>query len=321
MAKKDKDEQLEIDLGVESQEAPRNILVDEPEAKEEIVVLQEDKDDSRDAIEDSIEELKSKLKDTKQRYKEEKKAREKAEIAAMEAAQKAYKASSEAEENQMHLVSGALDTLKREQEYIKNTMKETMAAGDFDRMVELQEIFQSNINKIARLEDGLTEMKNNPRREAPPAPAMNAVDDLMQKVTPKSAKWLDKNRDHLEDPRMLRIMARAHEDALDNSIIAESPEYFSFIENRLGINKSEKAPKRDTRYDEDGDDDVMSGASSATQRRYSAPAAAPVSRSSGGPSGNQRVVRLTPDQAEAARISGISPQEYWEHLQRERNRA
>lgn len=313
MAKK---EDIELEEAAENQNESQNILVDEPDAADEVVVLEGA--ENGDPVEESIEELKSKLKDTKQKYAQEKKARQEAEAAAQQAAQQAYKASAEVEENQIHLVSGALDTLRREQEMLKNTMKEVMAVGDFDRAVELQEAFQSNINKITRLEDGLNEMKNNTRREAPQAPARDLVDTLIQQVTPRSAKWLDSNREHLQDPRMLRIMERAHGDALDNQIIPESDDYFRFIENRLGIGKSKEAP-RNSRYDDD-DEPVMSGASNATHRRQSAPAAAPVSRSSSGPSGNPRVIRLTPDQAEAARISGISPKQYWENLQREKNR-
>ena len=315
MARKNNTVQESLDLSVEDQNETENILVDEPDAADEVVILEGS--EGSDPVEDSIEELRSKLKDTKQKYNQEKKARQEAENAAQQAVQQAYKASAEVEENQIHLVSGALDTLRREQEMLKNTMKEVMAVGDFDRAVELQEAFQSNINKITRLEDGLNEMKNSPRREAPPAPSRDLVDTLIQQVTPRSAKWLDNNREHLQDSRMLRIMERAHGDALDNQIIPESDDYFRFIENRLGIGKTKEAP-RGSRYDDD--DDVMSGASNSTNRRQSAPAAAPVSRSSGGPTGNPRVIRLTPDQAEAARISGISPKEYWENLQAEKTR-
>ena len=307
MARKNNTGQESLDLPVEDQNEPQNILIDEPDVADEVVIIETK--GKNDPLEDSIEELKAKLKDTKQKYNEEKKARQEAESVA-------YKASAESEENQIHLVSGALETLRREQEMLKHTMKEVMAVGDFDRAVELQESFQSNINKITRLEDGLTEMKNTPRREAP-APARDIVDTLMQQVTPRSARWLDSNREHLQDSRMLRIMERAHGDALDNQIIPESDDYFRFIENRLGIGKTKEAP-RGSRYDDD--DDVMSGASNSTNRRQSAPAAAPVSRSSGGPTGNPRVIRLTPDQAEAARISGISPKEYWENLQAEKTR-
>jgi hypothetical protein len=308
MARKNNTGQESLDLPVEDQNEPQNILIDEPDVADEVVILEAG--NKNDPLEDSIEELKSKLKDTKQKYNEEKKARQEAESVA-------YKASAEVEENQIHLVSGALETLRREQEMLKHTMKEVMAVGDFDRAVELQESFQSNINKITRLEDGLAEMKNTPRREAP-APARDIVDTLMQQVTPRSAKWLDQNREHLQDQRQLRIMERAHGDALDNQIIPESDDYFRFIENRLGIGKTKEAP-RQLRYDDD-DEPIMSGASNATHRRQSAPAAAPVSRSSGGPTGNPRVIRLTADQAEAARISGISPKQYWDNLQREKTR-
>ena len=325
MSKKDKDRQLEIDLGDTPQLESQNLIADNPEVPEDVILVQ-----NSDPIvqpEEAIEQLREKLEETKRKYKEEKKARREAELAAEKAAQTAYSASTEAEENKIHLVNGALDTLKREQDYIKNVMKDTMAAGDYDKMVELQEVFQSNINKIARLEDGLNEMKNNPRRPEPVAPTVRStVDSLIQNVTPTSARWLEKNRDHFKDAKDLRIMERAHNDALDMGVAVESDEYFKLIENRLGIRKKDKAENQEPRvarnsYEPDDDDNSdFSAAANPVQRRQSAPAAAPVSRSSGGPEGNSRVVRLTPDELEAAKISKISPQEYYNNKMREKAR-
>lgn len=321
MSKKDKDDQLEIDLGDVHQPETGNIIAEDPEVPEDVIVVQEHEPAVDPEV--AIEQLKEKLEDTRKKYIKEKKAREEAELAAQKAAQTAYSASNEAEENKIHLVTGAIDTLRREQDYIKGVMKEAMSVGDYDRTVELQEAFQANINKLARLEDGLAEMKANPRRVEPPVPQASAlVDDLIQRVSPVSARWLDKNRDHLKDARAIRIMERAHNDADDMGIPRESEEYFALIENRLGISKKlEKQEKMERResYDDDGDD--FSAAAAPVQRRQSAPAAAPVSRSSGGPSSNPRVVRLTPDELEAAKISGISPQQYYNNKMRDKNRA
>jgi phage I-like protein len=155
-------------------------------------------------------------------------------------------------------------------------------------------------------------MQNRPpvRPVAPPPPNVSPVDDLIQRVTPLSAQWLQNNRDNLKDPRSFRIMARAHEDAVDHGIIPESDEYFRFVESRLGFSKGETAPP----------EPAMSAAAAPVQRRQSPPAA-PVSRQPSTSSGNKpHVVKLTPEQREAARISGVTEEEYARQMIKERNR-
>lgn len=327
MAKKEKKSIEGIPGDDAAASSPEPILVDKADTPNTEVVL----DASEANIvspEQGVDMLKSKLERAKEKYKAEKKARQEAEQAAKQAAQHVQRANTEVEENQVHLVTSAIDTIKREQEFLKNTIKEAMAAGDFDRTMELQEIYQLNINKLVRLEDGLQDMKSNPRPQQQQAiTPKSVVDDLISRVTPKSAKWLDKNRSHLKDTKALRIMERAHGDALDTGIAPESKEYFRFIENRLGIQKKEKAEKQaknqevyNNNYQESYSEPVMSEASVAKQTRMTAPAAAPVSRSGPNLGPNQRVVTLTPDQAEAARISGMSNKEYWDELQREKTR-
>ena len=243
-------------------------------------------------------------------------ARSEAEKHAKEAQAAANKAATETGEHRISLVSNALDNLKREQDIIKANIKELMVVGDYDRAVELQEAFQLNISKMVQLQNGLDEMKREPvRRVEQPQNDGPTVDDLIQRVTPRSAQWLERNRSHIQDSRTIRIMARAHEDAIDHGIIPESDAYFGFLENRLGLNKAQT--RQEPRYEEH--EPVMSAASAPTQRR-SAPAAAPVSRSGTGGSGNPRTIRLTAEQAEAAKISGLTNKEYWDLLQDERNR-
>ena len=103
-------------------------------------------------------------------------------------------------------------------------------------------------------------------------------------------------------------MARAHEDAVDFGIVPESDAYFQFFENRLGIsNKRSSIPEVDS---------VMSDASSAKQRR-SSPPSAPVSRNPIDSPQRPGVIRLTPEEVEAAKISGITPLQYHENKMKE----
>lgn len=253
------------------------------------------------------------LKKLNKKLEKEREARVAAENRATMAEQRAYAAHGEVSDTNIHLVASAIDSVRRDQEILKAHLRDAMAIGDFDKAADIQASMTSNFNKLNQLESGYEEMKNAPRPVAPVAPPPleeNLVDDLISRVTPKSADWLRQNRKHLPDSRSIRIMARAHEDAVDHGMAPESDDYFRFVENRLGIGSSRNAPEVD---------DAMSDSAKVTQRRGSPPSA-PVSRSPAGSPPRSGVVQLTREEVEAARISGVTPQEYYHLKMKSQNR-
>lgn len=308
------EQQMEIDLGptpdVQKTE-PEIVIVENEEqleAQPEVVKSKKKEIDPAKALE----KLKQKLKKEQERA-------EQAERQAREFMAKAQTASNEVEDTHLHLVNNAISTVKRDNEILKMNYRDALANGDYDKVAEIQESISMNSAKLLQLENGFNEMKNRPQTPPPQQPRDITVDDLVHRVTPKSADWLRENRDNLREPRALRIMARAHDDAMDMGIKTESKEYFRFIENRLGIGAN-GAPRFE--QDDDGDEDTsaMSVAAAPTQRRQ-APPAAPVSRSAGFNDGSRpNRITLTAEQAEYAKISGLTPHEYWVQLQREKNR-
>lgn len=260
-------------------------------------------------IDDPVVEVAEKPKDVdkaiqklNERLEQERSAREQAEERARMADHKVQMAYGEVSETNMHLVASAIDTVKRDQDVLKRQLRDAMASGNYDKAADYQSAMTVNFTKLNQLEAGYEEMRNTPRQPvAPPPPPEITVDTLIHQVTPKSAEWLRTNREHLPDSRSIRIMARAHEDAVDHGLIPESDGYFQFVENRLGINADDRKTSRS--------DDSMSYSARPTQKR-SSPPSAPVSRSVGG-SNRPGVVTLTSAEVEAARISGITPQEYY----------
>jgi phage I-like protein len=307
------DEQIEIDLG----DTPKVETV----ANEEpiIEIIDEEQLKTEASNEKSPKDIEKALKNLNKKLEKEKLAREDAERRADEARRAAEAATLEASDSNLHLVSGAIDGLRRDQEILKSHLRGAMEIGDFDKAAELQEMMSGNIAKINDLERGFNEMKNQRQQVKPVTPNRPnevTVDDLINRVTPRSAEWLKQNRDALPDTRSIRIMARAHEDAIDYGITPETDEYFRFVEKRLNI-----GGRKERSYDNDDDgDDVMSAASNSTQRR-SSPPAAPVSRTPAGSNSRPGVVQLTAAEVEAARISGISPQEYYRNKMKEQNRS
>ena len=257
------------------------------------------------------------IEELNRRLHEERQARAQAEQYAREASFRASQAVNEVEDTHQHLVANAIDSVRQNQESLKANLRESMSIGDYDRAAELQETMSMNSAKLIQLEQGLQDMKSRPRTEPvrPVAPPQNRgpdIDTLIQQVTPLSAQWLQSNRDNLREPRSFRVMARAHEDAIDHGIIPESNEYFRFVESRLGISDNQRDPYNNS-------DASMSSASSPVQRRQSPPAA-PVSRQASSSSPRTHVVKLTPAQREAASISGLTEKEYAQYMLKERNR-
>lgn len=311
------EEQIEIDLGdlpkaqETKQEEPILEIVDEPvtaeqlkaEAEQPVEQAQDDKDPEKA------------LKKLQKKLEKERKQREEAELRARQLEQRAQQASNDVLDSNLHLVGSAIETVRRDQELLKAQLKEANLVGDYDTVTNVQEQMAMNITKLNELERGYQELQRQPRIQPQPVQPANpseiTVDDLIDQVTPRSQEWLRRNREYLPDARSIRIMARAHEDAIDHGMVPESDAYFRFVENRMGIGDNQR---------DSGVEDAMSGAAKVTKNRQSPPAA-PVSRSPMGSEGTRPgVIRLTAKEVEAAKISGISPEEYYRNKLREQNR-
>jgi hypothetical protein len=305
MSDKEKDLEIVVDDAPEIEKRDDDV---------EIVVSGEQEGGSKpeasgSGSDDGIEEL-------RRRLEQERQARLEAEKRAYQAGEQAFRAAAEVEDTQYHLVRSAFDSVRRDQDILRSNLREAMQVGDYDKAAEINESMSMNSIKLSQLEQGLVEMQSRAkaapeqRQQQPaPRPVSNQVDDLIQRVTPLSARWLQDNRDHLQDQRSLRIVARAHEDAIDMGIIPESSDYFALVESRLGIQKG--APQRE--------ESSYSSAAAPVQRR-TAPPAAPVSR--GGRTATRSGAHtLTPLQAEAAKISGLTNREYYDQMVKEKNRS
>jgi hypothetical protein len=305
MSKEDKEFEFPIE-DASKVEAPSNEpvveIVDEPVVEASVAVVEE-KPEPQESDSDKA------LKKLNKALEKERKARIEAENLARQAAERAMAAQNETTDSNLHLVSGAIDSIKRDQEILKANLRDAMAIGDYDKAADLQEQMVANVSNLRQLERGYEELRQQPRiQPVAPPPQEMTVDTLIDQVTPKSADWLRRNRDSLPDARSIRVMARAHEDAVEYGIVPETDAYFQFVENRLGINsKRSSIPEVDN---------VMSDASSSRQRR-SSPPSAPVSRQPIDSSYRPGVIRLTAEEVEHARISGVTPQEYHENKMRE----
>lgn len=237
------------------------------------------------------------------RLEQERQARIQAEQRARLAAAQAERAQSEVKDTNYHLVESAIETVKREKQLVKQELAAAHANQDFERIAELQDQLAKHNADISDLTRGKKAMENgrdtfdNQAQVQPVAPPQGSlIDQIAANVTPRSAAWINANRDTLNDERTIRKMFRAHEDAVEDGISPDSDDYFRYIEGRLGFSASDEGRER-----------------TSTARR-SSPPAAPVSRGGDGPGSRPNVVRLTSEQREMAQMMGMTDQEYARNL-------
>jgi hypothetical protein len=280
----------------------------EVEAKEPDPVVEiVEKPEKREV--DGIDQLKAQIE-------AEKKGRLEAEQRAREAALQTHRAKIEVSDTNLRLIESAIDTLKNDAENLEVAYATAMANGDYAQGAKIQRAMAQNEHKLMQLEGGKEEMSAQiaAAQKTPPPPA-DPVEALASQLHPRSAAWVRAHPDYVKGTKY-NAMIGAHQVAVDKGIEPDTDEYFAEVERILGLDGS---PRRVSRSfdDDDAGDDPMSGAAKSVSRS-SPPPAAPVSRSGGAPGNSPRVIRLTKEQAEIAKMNQMSEKEYYEQLQRAR---
>jgi hypothetical protein len=264
---------------------PIDIIIDDPVEQEEIKIERSD-ERVRPAPEEGIEALKAQLD-------QERKAR-------AEAEQRAYYAQNESQENQMHLVSNAIETVRQNNEILKANYRAAMSVDDYDSAVEIQNDMATNAAKLLQLQQGKEALEGQPRQSAPQPYQADPVEALASQLTPRSAEWIRRNQKFARDPKLYQRMIAAHNLAVTDDIVPDTDEYFENIERTLGVRNQ---------YSDRNSADPSGDAARVVQRR-SSPAAAPVTRSSSTNGSSPTVVRLTSAEAEMASMMGMTEKEY-----------
>ena len=288
----DEEKQLEIVLPDENQ--PKADNKNEPIVEvigENDPIPAETADEDGDDVESQLKKLKKKLED-------EQRARREAEERALRAQQQAYSAYNEVEDTNLHLVTTAIETVKRDNDILKAQYSEAMSAGDYDRAAELQESMASNVAKLQQLESGKLAMQTRPK-VAPPV-ASDPVEQFASQLSPRSADWVRRNPQCVTDPRLMQKMVAAHNLAVADGYQPDSDDYFGFIEDTLRLNRRQQRPV------EAEQESPLSSASKPVARQ-APPPPAPANRNG---SSRPNVVRLSPAEAQAARDMGMTDQEY-----------
>lgn len=238
------------------------------------------------------------IADLRRQLEAEKAARLDAERRAADFQRDAHRARTDVDETNIQLVTNAIDTLRRDDEILKQNYQIAMQNGNFSAAAEIQQEMSSNAAKLLQLSNGLEAMKSKPRQPEPVAPPSDPVEAFAKLLSPKSASWVRSHPEYVTNPNLNRKMIAAHELAVADGLAVDSDEYFAAVESTLKIKPKAVSEKNET------DDDYSA---KVVQRRDAAPAAAPVSR---GGSSRPNVVRLTAAEREMADMMGMKPEEY-----------
>lgn len=268
------------------------------------------------SADEGIEELAQQLKASKDREAE---ARRRAATEAEEARkakEEVERSRGEVVDTQLNATDSAIAAKTSERERARIAFKQAAESGNYDDMAKLQEhmadlaadlsglkkekeLIQTRItaHEAAR-QAGAHEGRVQPRSSGDP------VQDFIANMQPgKSRAWVELNKDRL-DHNTLRRLGHTHDDALMDGVAFESQEYFDRLEERLdGLTGRKKV-------------EVQEDAPRRSAAKEAASFSAPVSRegSSYTASRHARRITLTPEQQEAADISGISYEQYAKNL-------
>jgi hypothetical protein len=228
-------------------------LEDVPEEKqpENEVKKKADKPDDR---EDAIADLKKQLEDQKKAAEAERTARHKAEQYAREQQEVAKTAKSDVEDSNLRVIINAIDATEQAAASAERTYADAMAASDYVAASKAQramaqaeaQLLQLNNGKSA-LEERLKLQKTSANGATQPEirpveRTKDPVEALAERLTDKSAAWV---RAHPSAAQNLNKLQAAHNAAVElEGIEVESPEYFAYIEQRLGMGHTDKPAAR-----------------------------------------------------------------------------
>ena len=230
----------------------------------------------------------------KKRLEAEQTARIEAEMRAQAEADRAYRAQSEVQTTQLHMIANSIDSYRQNAEVLKANYTAAMENGDYGHAATVQEAMSRNSAELLQLEQGRKALQAAPKPERPvyqPPVHADPVEAFAANCTPRSADWVRAHPEYVTNPALQQQMFAAHQFAVASGNPIDSPAYFSAVERVLGVEPQQNAPR--------------------TQQRSAAPPAAPVSRSGGGGSSVRSThVTLTAAQREAAAMSGMTDKEY-----------
>ena len=207
-----------------------------------------------DERERALKELKAQYEHQKRIAEAEREARRKAEEYARTQVQQVYNAKNEVNDSNLRVILNAIDATEQAAASAERDYATAMSAGDYAMAAKAQRIMAQAESHLLQLQNGkqrLEETLQQPMEGAVSEPQIpsfepriqhDPVEQYASKLAPKSAQWL---REHPDAVNKIGKLTRAHQDAVEDGIQPESPDYFRYIENRLGYQTAADADDDD----------------------------------------------------------------------------
>jgi len=252
------------------------------------------------SAEDGVEALKQQLKRSNEALEHERNQNR-------ELSAKSSRAENEVQDANLEMIKSAIQTVNQDSKLLKAQYADALRDGRFEDAANIQEGISLNASKFLQLENGrvsLEEQKKNPPKPATPALPTDPVERLAAQLSPKSAAWVRAHPDYAIDQKKYTRMIGAHNNAIAEGLVADTTDYFNYIEEELKINR--KPVTRDVEQD----DDPVSTAGDAKGGRNAPPAAPTTGAGSSQLNGKGNSMRLTQEERDIAKMNGLTDEEY-----------
>lgn len=276
--------------------------------------LPEREEDDPNDLKKQLEELKRAKEESDRRIQEEIRARQEAERLAQERQQEVSRSKVRAEDAEYDAILNAIGAAETEAETAQRDIGLATEAGDHKALGDATRRLARAESRLVQLNDGKDAIerakteeakraKEAPRQEARSQPTVDQYIDSLPNLLQSQKDWLRRHPDSLTDQRKNMRLQGAHVEAEDQGLRAGSTEYFEYLDERLGY------VQRRTQEDTMDDDEpvVRTPVQAPPSRQATSP-------STGRPSNNK--ITLTPEQREAARMSGVDEITYARQLQK-----
>ncbi len=225
---------------------------------------------------------------------DEKVARREAEQRAAKAEEDAFTYQADNHDTNIRLLASSIEEKTRENAILKGALAEANAAGEYDKVAEIQVAISENSGLIGRFKEAHDTLSKTTLEPPKPAAPSDPVEAFAKQLTSRSAEWVRSHPDYVTNDKLRTKMVAAHNLTIADDIKADTPEYFTSLEKILGLGKAVDAPS------------VKEAENPLSSAAQEAPRVAPVSRG-----GNSKtVVTLSRAQREAAEASGMTDKEY-----------
>lgn len=239
-------------IEIPSEESVEIRLDDDPKVETKVSRKSEEPDER----EQQLIEIRQQYEDSKKREQAERYARQQAEQYAFEQAQKAQYAQADAQDNRLRTVLNAIEATEQSASNSERAYADAVSVGDHVAAAKAQRLMAQAEAHLLHLQNAKSEMEEylnsvrtegrvqepqRPRFDPQPQQPVDPVEAVASQLSPKSAAWV---RAHPETVKQIDKLHAAHQAATKlQGLVSESPEYFRYVEESLGLTPSKSSKK------------------------------------------------------------------------------